>query len=207
MWTTDEILALRAMAMRLSSPAVTIDPRDIVKVMCNESNCLPQAHNPGGAVGLIQFVPQTLHDMGWTTGTDAFAELSTLEQLPYVERYFRVRIDAIRAAGGGVAAFYIATFLPAFIAHAGQPSFILCGAQGPLSWAYAANKSFDTEKKGNIVVADMSAAAERAFARSTAGQAIVAQLDALDAAEPDDVPTTPELEIALSGVPDIPEES
>ncbi len=39
---------------------------------------------------------------------------------------------------------------------------ILCGASGPLAWAYKANTSFDTGKTGVIRVSDLEAAIERA---------------------------------------------
>jgi hypothetical protein len=176
MWTAEEIAAERDMAARLG-----VDPRDIVKLMCHESGCNPAAHNPGGAVGLIQFEPDTLRSMGWTAGQDAFAELSVLQQLPYVERFFGWFLHAIQEAGGGLGALYTATFLPARIPGSNDPAHVLCQNVGPLAWAYAANRVFDSAHKGSITVGDMTAAAEGAYAKSATGQAIVAALDALDA--------------------------
>ena len=161
MWTADEITAYLAMCDRLQIP-----PRSILAVMANEANCNPAAHNPGGAVGLIQFEPDTLRDEGWRQGTDAFAKLSVLEQLPYVERYFAARKTAILAAGGGIGAVYTATFLPALTAHAGDTTFVLCASSGPFAWAYAANKAFDRDNAGRITVADLVTAGETALARS-----------------------------------------
>lgn len=200
MWSDDEIMALRAMAARLE-----VDPRDLVKVMCHESGCSPAAHNPGGAVGLIQFEPDTLRDEGWTQGTDAFARLSVLQQLPYVERYFSARKSAILAAGGGLGPLYVATFLPALLPGSADMTHVLCATHGPLAWAYAGNRVFDADNNGHITVGDMVRAAEGAYARSPTGQAIVARLDAIDALQPAEMPTSPELDIALSGASDVPE--
>jgi hypothetical protein len=194
MWSDDEIMALRAMAGRLE-----VDPRDLVKVMCHESGCDPAAHNPGGAVGLIQFEPDTLRDEGWTQGTDAFARLSVLQQLPYVERYFSVRKAAILAEGGGLGPLYVATFLPALIPGSSDMTHVLCASHGPLAWAYAANRVFDAGGNGHITVGDMVRAAEGAYARSATGQAIVARLDAIDALQPAEMPTSPELVVDLGG--------
>lgn len=173
-WSDDDVEQLAEIGLALG-----VDPRDLVRIMCNESGCLPYAHSPGGAVGLIQFEPSTLLDEGWLHGTDAFAKLSVRQQLPYVQRYYAARKAAIDAAGGGVGALYVATFLPALLAHAADSTFVLCGRQGPFAWAYAANKSFDRDGRGYVTVGDMVAAADRAFAASETGLAIVARLDAL----------------------------
>jgi hypothetical protein len=202
MWTQAEVLALRDMSARLG-----VDPRNLVKLMCHESGCSPSAHNPGGAVGLIQFEPDTLRDEGWTAGTDAFAKLSVLQQLPYVERYFKARQGAILAAGGGLGPLYVATFLPALIHGSGDMTHVLCATHGPLAWAYAANRDFDplekqanglVERKGYITVGDMINAAEVAYAKSATGQTIVAALDALDAPVAAS-PVEATLDVPLSG--------
>ena len=176
MWSDSEIAQFVAMAARLG-----VEPRAILAIMAHESGCSPAAHNPGGAVGLIQFEPQTLSDLGWTKGTNAFAVLSVAAQLPFVERYYAARRTSIAAGGSGIPAFYVATFLPAFTAHAGDAAFVLCGKAGPLAWAYAANRVFDVEGKGTITPADMTAAAEKALAGSSKAQFILARIEALAA--------------------------
>jgi hypothetical protein len=176
MWSTEAIPALRDGCANLG-----IDPHDLIKVMSNESACLPNAHNPGGAVGLIQFEPDTLRAEGYTFGDDAFAKLSVVQQLPYVFRYYRARLSLIVKGGSGVGALYVATFLPALTVHGNEPPFVLCGHAGPFAFAYAPNIGFDVDRKGWIAVGDMTAAAERAYARCTLAQQVVAALDALDA--------------------------
>ena len=59
-WTDEDVTAYAAMCAKLE-----IDPRVLIKAMCNESGCNPAAHNPGGAVGLIQLEPDNLKAMGY----------------------------------------------------------------------------------------------------------------------------------------------
>jgi hypothetical protein len=195
MWTQAEVLALRDMSARLG-----VDPRNLVKLMCHESGCSPAATNwiyerdqggkiigrHAGAVGLIQFEPDTLGWEGWHGSQEAFSAIPVAGQLPYVERYFKARQTAILAAGGGLGALYTATFLPAQVPHAGDMTYVLCGEHGPFASDYRSNVAFDVpdangHRKGYINVLDMVNAAEGAYAKSATGQAIVAALDALDA--------------------------
>jgi hypothetical protein len=110
--------------------------------------------------------------MGWTKGTDAFARLSVLEQLPYVERYYTPHKQWL--AGGGIGAAYVAAFLPALLPHAADQTYVLCATHGPIAWAYADNRSFDTDQKGWISVMDLVSAAERAIAASECARGILA---------------------------------
>jgi hypothetical protein len=199
-WTNEEVAALQGIAARLGTT-----PRALVGVMSNESSLNPAAHNPGGAVGLIQFEPDTLRDLGWTEGTDAFAKLGVLQQLPFVERYYSAPARK-RWMGGGIGAAYVGAFLPALMPHALDVTYVLCGITGPFAWAYSANKSFDTDHKGWITVHDLIAAAERAIVASPVARSILARTDTI----PDTLPPSPEpeagLDIPLSGAPDVPEE-
>src|SRR5262245_49739664 len=65
-------------------------PRNEVdRVIQNESGWNTAARNPiGGAVGLIQFMPATLVGLGYNAGPDSFQQLSALEQLPWIQKYF-----------------------------------------------------------------------------------------------------------------------
>jgi hypothetical protein len=182
MWQQEAVQAIHEVGARLG-----LDPRNIVKIMANESGCEPSAHNPGGAVGLIQFEPDTLRDEGWNAGANAFAALHAVEQMPYVYRYFAARKSSLAQAGGGLGALYTATFLPALTARAGDATLVLCGDHGPFAWAYTANRVFDEARKGWITVGDLVSAAERAYSHCPLAQQIVAALDALDAATPPSV--------------------
>lgn len=173
-WSDDDVAALRGVAERLG-----VDVVDLVKVMANESGCSPHAINaqPSGrvnAVGLIQFVPDTLRGLGYGGDPRAFAQESIATQLGYVERYYapHARAGELRA---GLAALYLCTFLPSLLSHATDPSYVLCGQRGPFAWAYAGNRAFDAGAKGAITPADLVAAAERSFAASATAQDVAAR--------------------------------
>jgi hypothetical protein len=177
MWAPEAVSLLRDIATRLA-----VSPIDMLKVMANESGCLPDPPHNGPARGLIQFEPQTLADEGWTASPDAFAAQHVVEQLPYVYRYFAARKSMLAAAGGGLGALYTATFLPAFTPYAGDIAYTLCALNGRLPWAYKANPGFDRANKGYITVGDLVNAAERAFAACPLAQQVAAAVGALEPA-------------------------
>lgn len=175
LWPSSNVAALRALCLRLG-----IEVRDLVAIMAHESGCMPNPPHNGPARGLIQFEPETLHGLGWKGSPDEWVSThGVAEQLDYVERYYApyARAGILK---GGVGPLYVATFLPALLAHAQDPSFVLCGVRGPFAWAYFANKVFDTQGKGNITVEDMATAAERAVQANRRAQAILAELDAIE---------------------------
>ncbi len=142
-------LAWIAMCDRLS-----IDPIDMIRVSFSEAGCRAAAHNThGDASGLLQFMPATLMGMGWAKGHAAFRELSAEEQVPWVERYVAPHASWCSSD----ALCYVAVFLPALGAKASQmgPEYVLCGARGPLAWAYGANKVLDKDNDGAITVGDL----------------------------------------------------
>lgn len=74
---------VRAIAGRLGFP-----PEWLMAVMYSESGLRPNAVNPnGGATGLIQFMPATAKWIG--TSTEALRKMNRLQQLDWVETYFR----------------------------------------------------------------------------------------------------------------------
>lgn len=132
--------------------------RHLLGVMMSESGVMAKAHNPNGdASGLIQFMPQTLLNLGWRDGHAAFRALHATEQLPYVQAYF----EPYKGKLVSVAAFYVATFLPALVSHAGDPDFVLTAKNGPLGWAYAPNASFDKNMDLAITVQELGDAVSR----------------------------------------------
>lgn len=141
---------------------LNIDPIDLIRVSYSEAGCRATAHNPNGnASGLIQFMPGTLLGLGWTKGHDEFRELDAAAQVPWVERYMAEHASWCRSD----ALCYVAVFLPA-LGHKALttgPEYVLCGANGPLSWAYKANRVLDRLKAsgaqgadGIITVADLA---------------------------------------------------
>lgn len=68
------------------------DPYQLAEVINFESNGFnPKAVNPySGASGLIQFMTFTAAELG--TSVEAIRQMSALEQMPLVERYFRMKV-------------------------------------------------------------------------------------------------------------------
>lgn len=137
-------------------------PIHLLSVMMSASGVRANAHNPhGDASGLIQFMPATLAGLGWRAGDAAFRRLSATEQLPFVRAYFLPHKGKLVSA----AACYVATFLPALLKHAHDPTFVLTAKSGPLGWAYAPNAVFDRNKDYAITVGEL----EDAIARNCRG--------------------------------------
>lgn len=96
-----------------------VDPNFIAAVMQTESGfnphisnqwCVAQGRSRNDcAYGLIQFMPFVLRTYG--TNADALAGMSDVDQLQYVERFYRPYASKIKCAGDA----YMATFLPAFV--------------------------------------------------------------------------------------------
>lgn len=147
-------------AVTATSDTLGCTPLDLLGVMMNESGVKAAAHNPNGdASGLIQFMPQTLANLGWTAGHDAFRSLSAEEQMPFVERYFTPYVHQDLSSA---ARLYQATFLPATLGLGSDFDVVICGKDGPNAFAYGPNQGFDRDHKGFITVGDLQAAVDRA---------------------------------------------
>lgn len=78
------------------------------RIFHKESRNNPQAINPySDAIGLIQFMPTTAKDLG--TSTSELAEMNAVQQLEYVEKYFRPYRNKINSPSD----LYLAVFYPA----------------------------------------------------------------------------------------------
>lgn len=94
-----------------------------------------------GATGLIQFMPQTALALGTTT--DALAAMTEVEQLVYVEKYFRPRKNRLRTLSD----VYMAILWPAAI---GKPEdFVLFDKADPrYPKRYVQNAGLDQDPDG-----------------------------------------------------------
>lgn len=146
----DFLIAGAAMCKRLG-----ISWPDLLKVMNFESGINPNARNPGGALGLIQFDPPPAN-----LPSDAVG------QLPFVEAHFR---EAAKTGLHSVARIYQCIFLPATCASIRSGVLLRrngTGFGGQEGAFYAANASgFDPEGKGYIRVEDLGRTAETHAAR------------------------------------------
>ena len=98
-----------------------------------------------GATGLIQFMPATARGLGTTT--DALADMKAVDQLEYVEKYFRSYVTRIHSLSD----MYMAILLPKYV---GQPDDAVLFSSGI---AYRQNSGLDANKDGKITKAEATA--------------------------------------------------
>ena len=127
---------------------INCDPKDLLGMMQSESGINPQAQNPnGGATGLIQFMPSTAEGLG--TSTSALMNMSAIEQLDYVEKYFLVNSgnSGQRLTGGDL---YALCFLPGYFNNE-----VLCSSTGSTAVYYNENSLLDANGDGNITKTEL----------------------------------------------------
>ena len=89
------------------STALKVNPDWLMLVMHSESRLNHKIVNPIGATGLIQFMPDTARGLGTTT--QALREMTNVEQLDYVYKYFKPYAGKINSYFD----LYLITFFPA----------------------------------------------------------------------------------------------
>jgi hypothetical protein len=127
-----------------------IDPDWLMAVMWQESRLRPEARNPvSGATGLIQFMPATAASLG--TSVDALAQMSAIDQLDYVYRYYLPYAGKLHSFADA----YFAVFFPAAI---GKPATWVLES-GSLTAAKIAqqNSLYDVNRDGRLTVAEVMA--------------------------------------------------
>lgn len=130
-----------AQAVKDSAARLGMNPDHIIAIIGFETmyTFSPAIRNSIGATGLIQFLPSTAKGLGTTT--DALAAMSAVQQMKYVEEYFRRqqqvygKLDTLEKA-------YLAVFYPAAIKQPMDYTF-----PAPV---WSANKVFDLNKDGKI---------------------------------------------------------
>lgn len=133
---------LEAMASRLD-----MDANAIAGVISLESGFNPAAVNPiSNATGLIQFMPSTAVALGTTVS--ALKQMSDVQQLEYVEKYFRPFVGKLTTRGD----YYLAVFMPKFV---GKPDTDIISVKGRK--VYDQNAVLDGDKDGVLTVGDVRA--------------------------------------------------
>lgn len=87
-------------------------PEDLVAIMVSESGISPSAGKGNAAAGLVQFMPDTLHGVGFSGTQNDFRMLSGEDQLPYIKKLIE---NSMRYNGGpftSAAQYYVANFYP-----------------------------------------------------------------------------------------------
>lgn len=138
------------------SQKLDIDPNWLMAVMWSESGLNPQARNTkypvngGYATGLIQFIPSTAQHLGTTT--EALYNMSNVEQLDWVYKYFRPYRDKIES----FIDLYMVTFFPAAVGK--KEDHILQTKNISALAISRANPIFDLNKDGKVTVGEVSEA-------------------------------------------------
>jgi hypothetical protein len=161
--------------------ALKMKPEDLISVMMSESGMNPAAHNPGGASGLIQFMPSTLKAVGYPGTPAQFRELSGEDQLPWIQKLIKghMQYQGGRPFTSG-GQYYVANLWPVALklpgVKNGDPNTVILEktpqSEGGYSKkyldigskisasnessAYNANPLFDKEKKGYITLGDLN---------------------------------------------------
>jgi hypothetical protein len=123
-----------------------VDPNFLMAAMAFESarTFSPSIQNPASkATGLIQFMPSTAAGMG--TSISALAKMSALEQLDWVEAYFKPHSGKLRDLDD----VYMAILWPKAV---GKPASFVLFAQPTKQ--YAQNRGLDANDDGTVTKAE-----------------------------------------------------
>jgi hypothetical protein len=107
-----------------------------------------------GAIGLIQFLPETARSLGTTNAK--LAQMSKIEQLVYVEKYFDQFGD--RLSGGNLDDIYMAVLWPKAI---GKPDGYVLFRRG--TEAYGQNSGLDHNEDGTITKYEAATEVRRTY--------------------------------------------
>ena len=140
-YRNDFVKKVREVSTRLG-----IDPNWLMAIMYWESarSFSPSIQNSIGATGLIQFIPSTARGLGTTT--TALKNMSAVDQLDYVEKYFNVYKGKLNS--------YVDTYFSVFFPLAiGKPDdWVIQGAGISSNQIAKQNPAFDVNKDGKVQV-------------------------------------------------------
>lgn len=135
--------------------ALGVKSSDLIAIMKQESGINPQARNPSGATGLIQFMPDTARRLGTTT--DELYKMDGVQQLDYVYKYFKMT----GVGNGTLGDLYMAVFMPKYIGYDDNHVLGKSGDPGFSGKVYAQNKGLDRNRDGAITIADVKQSVQR----------------------------------------------
>jgi Transglutaminase-like superfamily len=174
---SDTFLAnLVAWVETLRAKGARVSGLDFLAVWQNESGIRSDIANSLGFAGLNQMGPTERAAAGFTGAITDYTALSPEAQLPYVQNYYASDVASFGKGDWSVltdaGALYLINFMPAYIGHAGDPSFVLArrtpGDDGSAAWLaahhgdiYANNRGLDVGGKGWIEVGDMGKVVRR----------------------------------------------
>ncbi|MBQ3102635.1 transglycosylase SLT domain-containing protein [bacterium] len=126
---------------------INCDPTDLLTVLYSESSLNPEAENSSGAYGIMQFMPSTLEDLGYTT--DEVKNMSATEQLDIVQKYFEKNNYYHKGEKLTAAQLYAMVLAPG---RAGGDTLYTQGKDGQ---AYVQNEGLDIDDNGKIAMGDL----------------------------------------------------
>lgn len=136
---------------------LAMDPNWLMAVMGFESKYTfsPAKVNEAGsgAIGLIQFMPDTARGLG--TSTEKLARMTAVQQLDFVEKYYKQYASRIHNMGDA----YMAVLLPT--RGLNQPDTYVLWTEG--SSGYRQNSGLDRENKGYITRGDAVARVDESY--------------------------------------------
>lgn len=135
------------------SKKLEIDPNWLMAVMNSESGLSSRIQNTsypvggGYATGLIQFIPSSAKALGTTT--EALRNMSNVDQLDYVYKYFKPYKDKILS----YIDLYMVTFFP--VAVGKKDDYVLQTDTIPAAKIATSNPVFDKNKDKQITVGEV----------------------------------------------------
>jgi hypothetical protein len=136
--------------------ALGVETNSLIAIMKQESGINPKAINrSSNAVGLIQFMPDTARRLG--TSTEDLYNMTAVEQLDYVYKYFKMT----GVGNGSLGDLYMAVFMPKYVGADDNTVLGQDGAGGFAGAVYRQNKGLDRNRDGAITVADVKQSVQR----------------------------------------------
>ncbi|HMS51858.1 MAG TPA: transglycosylase SLT domain-containing protein [Chitinophagales bacterium] len=144
---------VKKIASRLKIP-----PEWLMAVMYSESKFDPAVVNTQGtgAVGLIQFTPEKARMLN--TSTEALKKMTALEQLDYVEDYFKLMSKSYERKYETLTDFYLAVLEPAAIGEDACYTLYVKPAKD-----YTRNEILDENNDGKVSLQDIEKRMKRMF--------------------------------------------
>lgn len=134
---------------------INCDPNDLLALMYSESGLNPKTTaSSTGAVGLIQFMPSTANDLGYTTSE--IKNMTPVEQLDLVEKYFKKTDYYMKGEKKSAADLYSICFLP------GRADREVLTTKGESYYSY--NSGLDLNKDGQITKSDLNNRLDKKYA-------------------------------------------
>lgn len=134
------------------SLALRVNPDYLMTVMAFETGCTfsPRIVNKAGsgAIGLIQFMPDTAHALG--TSTEELSKMSAEDQLDYVYKYFKASAGKMRSLSD----VYFAVLLPSAVGKS-ETSVVFDSRDPKYPKRYIQNKGLDIDKDGLITKSEV----------------------------------------------------